>query len=53
LLNAEALLRDLLDAKEDAVAVERTERNGLEDQHVERPLQQVGWLAHRLFSSTD
>src|SRR4030095_8012308 len=53
LLDAEALLRDLLDAEQDAVAVERAERNGLEDQHVERPLQQFGWLAHRRFSSTD
>ena len=34
LLNFEAVFRDLLDAQENAVTVQRPERDGFEDEHV-------------------
>ena len=41
LLNLKLVAGNLLDAQEHAVAVERSERDGLEDEKVERPLQQL------------
>jgi hypothetical protein len=46
LLDQQALLRDLLDAEQDAVAVQRSQRNGLEDEKVERALQQLGRVTY-------
>src|SRR5262245_15455633 len=46
LLDQEALLRDLLDAEQDAIAVQRSQRNGLEDEKVERALQQLCRVTH-------
>src|SRR4029079_8709049 len=37
---------DLVDAEQDAVAMERLQRDGLQDQQVERARQQLGGLAH-------
>src|SRR5580700_5693396 len=41
LLNLQAVFRNLLDAQQNAVAMQRAERDGLEDQHVQSALQQV------------
>ena len=38
--------RDLLDAQQDAVAVQGSQRDRLEDQHVERALQDIHLFAH-------
>src|SRR5207245_1424720 len=46
LLNLQAILRNLLDAQEDAVTMQRPEGNGLEDQHVQSALQKVELLVH-------
>ncbi len=46
LLNLQAVLRDLLNAEQDAVAVQRPQRDGLEDEEVEGALQQLGRVAH-------
>src|SRR5262245_22552239 len=46
LLNLQLVARHLLDAQEDAVSVQRSERNGLEDQQVQRALQQFGGTGH-------
>src|SRR5688500_8029515 len=44
--NVERLVRNLLDAEQHAVTVQRSERHGLENQHVERARQQIGALRH-------
>jgi hypothetical protein len=41
LLDGELIAGDLLDAQENAVAVERAERDRLQDEHVEGPLHEV------------
>src|SRR5438309_1747512 len=46
LLNFEALAGALLDAQQDTVAMQRSERDRLENQHVERTLEQSGGLGH-------
>ena len=46
LLDLQAVLRDLLDAEQDAVAVQRPQRDGLEDEEVEGALQQLCRVAH-------
>ena len=46
LLNLQRVIRDLLNAQQDAVPVERSERNGFQDQKVERALKQLGRLGH-------
>jgi hypothetical protein len=48
LLNLEAILRNLLNAQKDAVSMQRAERDRLEDQHVQRALQQIDLFCHRL-----
>jgi hypothetical protein len=47
LFNEERAARDLLDAKENAVAVEGAERDGLEDQQVESAGKEIGLRRHR------
>src|SRR4030095_3657406 len=44
LWDLERVLGDLRDAEKDAVAVERAERHRLQDQHVERPGEELGDL---------
>jgi len=44
LLDDELLARDLLNAEEDAVAVELAERDGFEDEKVEGALEEIGGL---------
>src|SRR6202030_2454512 len=46
LLNFQLLPGNLLDAQQDAITVERDERNGLENQHVEGALDEVELFAH-------
>ena len=46
LLNLQAAVGDLLNAQQDAVAVQQPERDGLEYQEVEGALQQLGRVAH-------
>ena len=46
LLNLQSVAGDLLDAEEHAIAVERAERDGFQDQEVECALQQFGGIAH-------
>jgi len=46
LLNLQTIFRNLLDAQQNAVAVQWAEGNGLEDQHVERTLQNVQLVVH-------
>ena len=46
LLDFQAVFGNLLDAQQDAVAVQRAERDGFQNQHVERALHQIGLLAH-------
>src|SRR5262245_59818913 len=46
LLDQQLLARDLLDAEQHAVAVKRPERNGFQDEQVERALQQLGRRRH-------
>ncbi len=41
LLNLQTIFGNLLDAQQNAIAVQRTERNGLENEHVQRALQKV------------
>jgi hypothetical protein len=41
LLDFKQLVRQLPKALDDAVAVERPQAEGLEDEHVERPLQEI------------
>jgi hypothetical protein len=48
LLDQQRAARDLLDAQQHAVAVQGAERDGLEDEHVERAGQQVSAGGHRL-----
>jgi len=45
LLNLETITGDLLNPKEHAVAVKRAQRHRLENQQIERALQQLGRLA--------
>jgi hypothetical protein len=42
LLDTQLVLRDLLDAQKNRVAVQRPEGDGLENQQVQRALQQLG-----------
>ena len=42
----EAVLRDLLDAEEDAVAMQGSKGDSLEDEHVERALEEVEVSSH-------
>src|SRR5262249_44720223 len=44
LLDGERVAGDLLDAEQDAVAVQRPERGRLQDEQIERPAEQRGWL---------
>ena len=44
LIDAQDVLRDLLDAQRDSPAVHRLERQGLQDEHVERSLQEILFL---------
>src|SRR5687767_1845968 len=53
LLHVEHLVRHLADALDRAVAVQRPEREGLEDEHVERALEQVGFGAGHVVTSGD
>ena len=47
-----ALFQDLLDAQKNAVAVQRAERDGFEDEHVERALQKTELCVHEgIFTS--
>jgi len=46
LLDQQRPLRHLLDALEHGVAVQRTERDGLQDEEIERSGQQVGAGRH-------
>src|SRR6266849_3951986 len=46
LLNLQPIFRNLLDAQQNAVAVQRAEGNSLEDQHVQRALQKVELFVH-------
>jgi hypothetical protein len=46
LLNLEAILRDLLDAKKDAVTVQRPEGRGFKDEHVQRALKKFELFVH-------
>jgi hypothetical protein len=46
LLNLEGSTGDLLDAQQDAVAVQLAEGNGFENEDVERPREQVGGMSH-------
>ena len=46
LLDLQCVVRDLLNAQQDAVPVERSEGNGLQDQEVERALEQLGRFGH-------
>jgi hypothetical protein len=46
LLDVERAARDLLDAREHGVAVQLAQRDGLEDQQVERARQEVGLVWH-------
>jgi hypothetical protein len=41
LLDGELVARDLLNAEENAVAVERAEGDRLQDEHVEGPLHEI------------
>lgn len=41
LLNFQKISGDLLDAQQNAIAVQRAQRNGFEDQHFQRAAQQV------------
>jgi hypothetical protein len=58
LLNLQRVARDLLDAQQDPVAVRRAERDRLEDEQVERTLQQLGgggqapspWMTRRAYA---
>src|ERR1700686_1163113 len=50
LLNLEALLGHLLDAQQDAIAMQRAEGNGFEDQHIESALQKVELFLHESVS---
>src|SRR6266850_7012617 len=51
LLNFQAIFRNLLNAQQDAVAVQRAQGNRLEDEHVERALQKVKLLVHGILLS--
>jgi hypothetical protein len=44
----EPLVRDLLDAQQDAVAMQRTERDRFEDEHLECALREFNWFRQRL-----
>src|SRR4029077_15884164 len=44
----EALAGDLLDAQQDAVAMQRTERDRLEDEHLECALREFNWFRQKL-----
>ena len=46
LLDGELVAGDLLDAEQDAIAVERAERDCLEDEHVEGSLHEVELVGH-------
>ena len=46
LLNLQTIFLNLLNAQQNAVAVQRPERDGLEDQHVQRALQKFALLVH-------
>ena len=48
LLNLQCVARDLLDAQEDAVAMLRTQRDGFENQEVQRALQEFGRRGHEV-----
>ena len=48
LLNFQAIFRNLLNAQQNTVAVKWSERNGLEDQHVQGALQQIDLFFHDL-----
>jgi hypothetical protein len=48
LLNLEAILRNLLNAQKNAVSMQRAEGDRLEDQHVQRPLQEIDPFCHWL-----
>jgi hypothetical protein len=47
LLDGELVAGDLLDAEENTVAMKRTERDGLKDEHVECALHEVKLIRHR------
>ncbi len=47
LLDFQAIFGNLLDAQQNAVAVQGPKGNGLQDQHVQRALQNVQLLVHR------
>ena len=53
LLHLQDVLRDLLQALRDGVAVERPERRHLQDQHVERALQQIGFCGRHTLMPRD
>jgi len=46
-LDLELAAGELLQPKQDAVAMETAERHCFEDQHVQRPLQQINLFAQR------
>jgi hypothetical protein len=50
LLNLEEIFGDLLDAQEDAVAMQRAKRDGFEDEHVQSALEKFELLGHAVVS---
>jgi hypothetical protein len=47
LVDLQPVSGDLLDAQQNAVAVKRAQRDGFEDEEIERPLQQFRRARHR------